>query len=142
MDPVVLALLGWAGMAVGMLVAWSIARRIHDAGVVDVTWSAGVGVLAIAFATAAHGDIGRRMLVAALVSVQGRSALPDSLAHLRPILSYVLGIVTHTLSSALGTCNLTAPSSKGQRIDAYRETLGQNRCRGPCIVSSAPVSPS
>jgi steroid 5-alpha reductase family enzyme len=36
---------------------------------VDVTWSAGVGVLAIAFATAAHGDIGRRMLVAALVSV-------------------------------------------------------------------------
>jgi len=69
MSPLVLALLGWAAMVVVMLVAWGVARRIHDAGVVDVTWSVGVGALAVAFAVVADGDIERRILIALLAGV-------------------------------------------------------------------------
>ena len=59
-------LTGWAVAALLMLVAWIVQWRSRDAGVVDFTWAAGLGVLAIGYALVADGDPLRRILVAIL----------------------------------------------------------------------------
>jgi steroid 5-alpha reductase family enzyme len=59
---------GWALMALVMLTVYLISRRMGNAGIVDVAWSAGVGLLALAFAALATGDTGRRILTAALAA--------------------------------------------------------------------------
>ncbi len=59
---------GYAPMAVVMLGVYLISRRIHNAGLVDVAWSGGIGVLAIFFAVQATGDTGRRILTAVLAA--------------------------------------------------------------------------
>ncbi|MDG4550303.1 MAG: DUF1295 domain-containing protein [Candidatus Contendobacter sp.] len=61
-------LAGWAVAALLMLIAWVVQWRTEDAGVVDFTWAAGLGVLALGYALLADGDPLRRMLVAALAS--------------------------------------------------------------------------
>lgn len=66
--PVNLALLGWLIMAAVMLLLWIIQRARNDAGIVDVGWAAGLGILAILYAALADGHPGRRALVAALVA--------------------------------------------------------------------------
>lgn len=63
--PVLLAS-GWAIVAVAMLWAWDWQRRHHDAGIVDVCWSAAMGFLAIWCALFAEGDPLRRLLVGLL----------------------------------------------------------------------------
>lgn len=68
-SPVTLMLLGWLIMAVMMLTLWAIQRARHDAGVVDVGWAAGLGILAIFYASLADGHPNRRILVGALVAI-------------------------------------------------------------------------
>lgn len=58
---------GWLLMAVVMLLLWLWQRRTGDAGIVDVGWSAGLGLLALLYAALQPGWWPRRALVAALV---------------------------------------------------------------------------
>ena len=48
---------------------WLVERARKDAGVVDVGWSTGLGLLAILYACLTPGWLPRRVLLAALVSV-------------------------------------------------------------------------
>ncbi len=57
---------GWATMAIAMAVLWELQRRGGKAGIVDILWAAGVGVLAVAFAAAGSGYSMRRLLIAML----------------------------------------------------------------------------
>ena len=57
-------LAGWATAALLMGVAWIVQWRSRDAGVVDFTWAAGLGLLAVGYALLADGDPLRRILVA------------------------------------------------------------------------------
>ena len=66
MNAVVLVLVGWALMSVMMTALWLVARAKGDAGVVDVGWSAGLGILAVFYAGSASGDPAQRFLVAIL----------------------------------------------------------------------------
>jgi len=59
-------LAGWAVAALLMLVAWVVQWRRQDAGVVDFTWAAGMGLLALAYALLAEGDPLRRGILALL----------------------------------------------------------------------------
>lgn len=69
MNPFALLGLGWALMAVLMVMLWWIQRRRSDAGIVDVGWAAGIGLLAIGFALLADGDPFRRALGGGLAAV-------------------------------------------------------------------------
>lgn len=62
-----LLLLGACLMAAMMFVLWLLQRARHDAGVVDVGWAAGLGILAILYAVLDDGWLPRRLLVAGLV---------------------------------------------------------------------------
>lgn len=66
---VALSLLGWAALALGMLALWLLQRRIHDAGIVDVAWAAGMGLMGVAHACFLEGDVARRLLVGVLAGV-------------------------------------------------------------------------
>jgi len=59
-----LFLAGWALAALLMLLAWVVQWRTADAGIVDVAWAAGLGLLAVSYALLADGDPLRRMLMA------------------------------------------------------------------------------
>ena len=61
-----LLLFGWVVMAAMMAALWFLQRARHDAGVVDVGWTAGLGSLAILYAVAGGGDPLRRGLVAVM----------------------------------------------------------------------------
>lgn len=66
MRPWQVILIGWAAMALAMLVAYLLQQRSKNAGLVDFVWAAGVGTLAIFYAAGASGDAGRRVLLAVL----------------------------------------------------------------------------
>lgn len=67
MNPWLLLLLGWAAMALVMTVLWLVQRRRGDAGIVDVAWGLGVGMLAVIFAAfSPEEDALRRQLVGGL----------------------------------------------------------------------------
>jgi len=59
-------LLGWATMIVLMAQLWLVQRYLGKAGLVDVLWAAGVGILGVLFALAANGYPPRRILIGAL----------------------------------------------------------------------------
>jgi steroid 5-alpha reductase family enzyme len=61
-----LLLLAWGISAALMGVLWLVQRRTGDAGVVDVGWSAGLGMAAVAQALASDAPAERRLLVGAL----------------------------------------------------------------------------
>jgi steroid 5-alpha reductase family enzyme len=63
--------LGWAVIAVIMAILWMIQRAKHNAGIVDIAWSFGTGLLAVLFAAGADGYAGRRVLVAVLAGLWG-----------------------------------------------------------------------
>lgn len=69
MTPLLLVAFAIAGMAVVMLLLWLLQRRTGNAGVVDVGWSAGVGIAGLAFALLAPGDPGRRVVSAVMVGL-------------------------------------------------------------------------
>lgn len=64
-----LILVGWAVVAVMMMVLWLVQRARTDAGVVDVGWSAGLGILAILYASLADGAPPHRVLVALVAGI-------------------------------------------------------------------------
>jgi steroid 5-alpha reductase family enzyme len=49
-----------------MLAFYFVQRRTGNAGIVDFVWAAGIGGLAVFYSAVASGDIGRRVLLAAL----------------------------------------------------------------------------
>lgn len=59
-------LIGWAVAAVVMALLWLLQRRTGDAGIVDVAWAAGVGLLASYFAWTSDGLVERRWMIAAM----------------------------------------------------------------------------
>ncbi len=59
----------WLSMAVVMLLLWAWQRRSGDAGIVDVGWSGGLGLLAWLYAGWQPGWWPRQVLVALLVSI-------------------------------------------------------------------------
>ena len=68
MAPVTLLLVGWLVMAAVMAALWLVQRARRDAGVVDVGWAAGLGLLAVLYAILAPGVPFRRLLVGVLAS--------------------------------------------------------------------------
>ena len=60
-------LLGWLIASLIMTVLWLVQRRTHNAGIVDVGWAAGIGVLGVLFAATAEGYQNRRILVGILI---------------------------------------------------------------------------
>ena len=69
MDPLYVIFAGWAAMVLIMLVFYFIQRRTGNAGIVDFVWAAGIGALALFYAAVATGDVGRRVLLAALAGI-------------------------------------------------------------------------
>jgi steroid 5-alpha reductase family enzyme len=61
-----LALIAWAAMAVLMVGIWLVQRRTGNAGIVDVAWTAGLGVIALGFALWVDGPAWRRWALALL----------------------------------------------------------------------------
>jgi steroid 5-alpha reductase family enzyme len=68
MSPLTLVLHGWLFSVALMLVLWSFERARNDAGVVDLGWCSGIGILAIYYAWAADGYLPRRLLVGGLAA--------------------------------------------------------------------------
>jgi steroid 5-alpha reductase family enzyme len=67
-DPVALVLIGWAILAAAMVLLWLLQRQTGDAGVVDLGWTSGLGLLALLYAAGLdEGLAARRWLVAAMV---------------------------------------------------------------------------
>ena len=67
MSPWILALIGWGVMAIVMAVLWRVQKSRGDAGIVDVAWGLGVGLVGAFFsAMSTIGDSTRRVLIAAL----------------------------------------------------------------------------
>jgi steroid 5-alpha reductase family enzyme len=62
----VLLAVGWLLVAVMMTALWLVQRRRRDAGVVDVGWAAGLGLLAVLYGIWGGGDWRYRLLVVAL----------------------------------------------------------------------------
>lgn len=68
MNPWAMIFLGWVSMAVVMGLLWLLQRRTGDAGIVDVAWGMGVGLLALFFIWGSdEGDFARRVVLACLV---------------------------------------------------------------------------
>lgn len=58
------------GFAVAMMVVvYAISRRIHNAGIVDIAWSAGFAPVALLYALLAHGHAPRRALIATMAAL-------------------------------------------------------------------------
>lgn len=67
MNPWWMIFLGWAAMALVMAILWLVQRKTGDAGIVDVAWGMGVGLLTLFFAWGSlEGDRTRRVILAAL----------------------------------------------------------------------------
>jgi steroid 5-alpha reductase family enzyme len=69
MGTVALVLIGWGIVAVMMLALWLVQRATGDAGVVDVGWSAGLGILAVFYALLGGGAPVQRLVVALLAGI-------------------------------------------------------------------------
>jgi steroid 5-alpha reductase family enzyme len=66
-----LVLIGWALMAVVMAGLWVLQRARRNAGIVDVAWSFGTGLMGVWFAWGADGLDERRLLIAVLAGAWG-----------------------------------------------------------------------
>lgn len=61
---------GWGCMAIVMSVLWGIQRVRGDAGIVDVAWGLGVGILGTCYAIlSTSGNLSRRVLIGAMVLI-------------------------------------------------------------------------
>ena len=67
LSPVVQILLGLLLAAAIMAVLWLIQRKTANAGIVDVGWSAEIGILGLLFAATSSGYAPRRVLVGAMI---------------------------------------------------------------------------
>jgi steroid 5-alpha reductase family enzyme len=68
-EAVFLTAIGFGIVAVMMLILWVIHLVIKNAAIVDVGWAAGLGLLAIYYASAAHGWTTRKWLVGAMAAI-------------------------------------------------------------------------
>jgi steroid 5-alpha reductase family enzyme len=67
-----LFLSGWLVVALVMICLWFLQRKTRIAGIVDVAWSFGTGLLGAYFAWGAvDGDVTRRLIVALMAAVWG-----------------------------------------------------------------------
>lgn len=67
MNPWIMLLVGWIFMAVVMATLWLVQRRTGDAGIVDVAWGMGVGLLSVFFVWGqTDGDLTRRIVIGTL----------------------------------------------------------------------------
>ncbi|TFH48713.1 MAG: DUF1295 domain-containing protein [Lysobacterales bacterium] len=65
-------LAGWAALAVIMAILWLIQYATRNAGIVDVAWAFGTGILGVWFALGvASGDATRGVIIATLVGIWG-----------------------------------------------------------------------
>ena len=72
MPQVNILLAGWAALAVIMAILWLVQYATRNAGIVDVAWAFGTGVLGVWFALGvANGDATRGVIIATLVGVWG-----------------------------------------------------------------------
>lgn len=62
-------LIGWGSMTVIMLLFYIVQRKTRNAGIVDFAWAAGVGALAVFYASAAEGNAARKVLLAILAGL-------------------------------------------------------------------------
>ncbi len=62
-------LLAWFFAMVLMAAVWLISRRINNAGIVDIAWSAGFAPMAIFYAADGTGDISRRIVIAGMATL-------------------------------------------------------------------------
>ena len=69
MNPWFLLAAGWLAMSLAMACVWQLQRRSGKAGIVDIMWTAGVGLLGAAFALLSDGYPQRRILIALLIGV-------------------------------------------------------------------------
>ena len=69
MSVISLILLGWIAAAALMALLWLVQLRTGDAGIVDVAWAAGVGLLSAGFAALSPGLASRQWMVLAVVLV-------------------------------------------------------------------------
>jgi steroid 5-alpha reductase family enzyme len=60
---------GWLAVALAFTMLWAVSVKARNAGYVDVGWAIGLGAWAIYAAVWTTGDIGRRVLIALLMSV-------------------------------------------------------------------------
>jgi steroid 5-alpha reductase family enzyme len=60
---------GFLLVALGMLVLWLWQRRSHNAAIVDVGWTLGLGGLGVAYASLLDGTPGRRWLLGLLIGL-------------------------------------------------------------------------
>ena len=67
-----LVLLGsWIGIAGLMAILWHLQRTTKNAGIVDVAWSFGTGLVGVAFCLFGTGDPTRRILLGAMIGFWG-----------------------------------------------------------------------
>ncbi len=67
MNPWLMILVGWTTMALVMSLLWLLQRRTGDAGIVDVAWGMGVGLLSLFFVLGSdEGNLTRRIIMATL----------------------------------------------------------------------------
>jgi len=63
--------IGWAAMAVIMFALWLVQRARHNAGIVDIAWSFGTGLLAAWFAWGSPGLPERRWIIGVIAGLWG-----------------------------------------------------------------------
>ena len=61
--------IGYISSILVMIAVWFLQRRLGDAGIVDVVWSYGVGLLSLFYAIFSAGDGTRRIIVATLAMI-------------------------------------------------------------------------
>ncbi len=69
LDFVTQIIVAWVFMALAMSILWTVQWIRRDAGIVDVGWAAGVGLLALFFAATAQAPMSRRIFVAVLAGL-------------------------------------------------------------------------
>ena len=67
--PMIQVLIGLLIVSGMMGVLWLVQRKTGNAGIVDVGWTAGIGILGCCFAATSDGEPNRRILVAVLIGV-------------------------------------------------------------------------
>jgi len=67
LDPAIQVVSGLSVASAMMGILWLVQLRTRNAGVVDVGWAAGVGMVGVLYAVTSDGDVARRVLVGILV---------------------------------------------------------------------------
>ena len=69
LEPVVQIVIGLLLASAIMTVLWLVQRKTANAGIVDVGWAAGIGILGLLFAVTSDGYATRRVLVGAMIGI-------------------------------------------------------------------------